>query len=431
MGAGKAHLADADLPSNYIEKEYLVSGLANIYGHDAAGRLVVEKADQPYTTRILIRRPRDRAKYSGVVIFDLLHPEAGVSTLWPSLRDYIIRSGDAYVQLTTRREARNPVLTGTPGAIDRLKQEDPVRYGPIDFRDGGLTWDIISQVGRLIKTSSSENPMRAFRPHSTLAGGFSGSGALTLFYINEGFADGARMPGGRPIFDGYFVGEPSWYPRVNSTVPASLDIDDFDPRQRVKPRDVPAISLYSMLFVSPFGMGRVRPDSDAPDDRYRLYIVSGASHMARRQMEGEFSSLAPKCDYPANTLPLGHYFALTFEYLKLWSKGKGPPPHAPRLELDAAGAVLDANGNPTGGIRSTALDVPIARYFKGSPGFLCELMGAQERYSPEKLRQIYGSEATYVARVTDRAHQLVNEGWLLPQSADEVIHEAKSVKFDD
>ncbi|MET0295352.1 MAG: alpha/beta hydrolase domain-containing protein [Phenylobacterium sp.] len=428
-GAGKAYSADPKLPPSYVEQEYLVSGRANIYGHDAAGRLVVEKADQPYTTRILVRRPRDRAKYSGVVIFDLMHPEAGAATLWGFANDYVVRNGDAYVQVTTRREARNPLLAGTPGPIQRLTSMDPVRYAPIDFPDGGLTWDIISQVGRLVRSDSPENPLRDFRPKQMLAGGWSGSGALTLFYINEGFADGARMPGGGPIFDGYLVGEPSWYPRVNSTVSPAQDIAENDPRQPVKPRDVPAISLYSMGFVHPLGFGRMRPDSDAPGDRYRLYLVPGAYHAGRRIHAGELSGMAPKCAYPGSTVPLDHYVALSLDYLRGWSQGK-PPPHAEPLRLDdKRQPVFDANGNPQGGIRSTALDVPIARHFDGSGGLACSVFGSEERYPPEKLRQLYGSEAEYVKQVTARARELQAQGWLPAYAAEEVIRDAQAVRF--
>ena len=46
----------------YVEQEYLVSGLANIYDYvDAAARsreVEVTAVDRPYTTRILVRRPR-------------------------------------------------------------------------------------------------------------------------------------------------------------------------------------------------------------------------------------------------------------------------------------------------------------------------------------------------------------------------------------
>lgn len=430
-GGGKAHLADTTLPSAYVEEEFLVSGVGNIYAHDAAGALVVKNAARPYTTRILIRRPRDRSQYSGVLVFDLLYPEAGQSTLWPSLRGYIISSRDAYVQVTTRREGRNPVLAGTPGAIDQLKLKDSVRYGPIEFPDGGLTWDIISQIGRLVRTDFPKNPLRDFRPKTIIAGGFSGAGALTLFYINGGFADKARMPGGKPIFDGYFVGEPSWYPRVNSTASTALDMADDDPRQQVQPRDVPAISLYSMWVTTPMGVGRLRADSDAPDDRYRFYVVAGASHVGRTQLEGEYNSQVAKCENPPNTFPLNHYIALTFDYLKRWSQGKKIPPHAPPLELDDRGKpVPDSNGNPKGGIRSTAVDVPAARHFDGAGGFLCELTGADQPFSPEKLRELYGSRAGYVARVAARTRQLQNEGWLLSESAAEVISEAEAVKFD-
>jgi len=44
---------------NYVTKEYFVSGTAN---------------GQPYKTRIVIRKPADNAKFSGLVLAESMHP---------------------------------------------------------------------------------------------------------------------------------------------------------------------------------------------------------------------------------------------------------------------------------------------------------------------------------------------------------------------
>ncbi|MET0182704.1 MAG: alpha/beta hydrolase domain-containing protein [Caulobacterales bacterium] len=434
QGAGRVYAADPQLAAaGYEEREYLVSGTGNIYTYDDARHLKIERPDQPYTTRILVRYPRDPARFSGVVIFDIMHPEAGLGALWLLGSAYIKESGDAYVQVLTRREPRNPLIAGPPSnPVIRIKAFDPVRYAAVDISDGGLTWDIVAQVGRLIRTDSAENPLRAYRPRQMIAGGHSGSGALTLFYVNEGFA-AQRMPDGSAIFDGYLIGEPSWYPRVNSTIPVSRDLPDNDPRQRVAPRSEPAIQLYTMDGVDnwPPDMwrGRERPDSDAANDRFRQYVVAGATHGGRAQLP---EIVASPCDYPTSTFPLDHYFALSLDQLKRWGKDGFTPPHAAPLQRQADGHVAyDADRNPLGGVRSTALDVPIASHFFNTGSSLsCSMAGAQVPFTPARLRALYGTEAAYVARVRARADQLVAEGWLLPYARDEVVRDAQQVRFN-
>src|SRR5678815_4224784 len=44
---------------NYITKEYFVSGMAN---------------GQPYKTRIVIRRPADNSRFSGLILAESMHP---------------------------------------------------------------------------------------------------------------------------------------------------------------------------------------------------------------------------------------------------------------------------------------------------------------------------------------------------------------------
>jgi hypothetical protein len=58
----------------YVEKEYFVSGCANVYDYASNGGLKVRTAGAPYTTRILVRYPADPRKFSGNVIVELLNP---------------------------------------------------------------------------------------------------------------------------------------------------------------------------------------------------------------------------------------------------------------------------------------------------------------------------------------------------------------------
>src|SRR5215216_1885260 len=49
----------------YVEEEYLVSGTANVYTWPAPGPAQVRIPGAPYTTRILVRRPRHPEHASG------------------------------------------------------------------------------------------------------------------------------------------------------------------------------------------------------------------------------------------------------------------------------------------------------------------------------------------------------------------------------
>jgi len=67
--------------AGYVEEEYSVTGLANIYGYvdDAAQSPEVEviEADTPYTTRILVRRPEQAKRFNGTVFLEVLNATAG------------------------------------------------------------------------------------------------------------------------------------------------------------------------------------------------------------------------------------------------------------------------------------------------------------------------------------------------------------------
>jgi Alpha/beta hydrolase domain len=402
----------------YVEEEFIVSGHANVYDYGPSGEVVVETPEVPYATRILVRRPKDARRFSGNVHVETSHPQYGINFIWPRIADYVVDNGDAYVSITTRR------TTGGSSAIEGLKSFDAERYAPIELPEDGLNWDIIGQVGRLLKTRSSGNPLREYRVERLYAQGWSGGGALLLLYISDGFHDRARMPDGSPIFDGYLVGEPSGYPRINSSAP---EIPVSDPRQRVQPRDVPAISLHT----HPQEEFRRRPDGDRRNDRYRVYEVAGAAHSNIRlpriynQPDDAFANGGPLgCAEELSRFPMHHLFKSTLARLDAWaSRGVTPPPSR-RISLLGEGPRLDEHGNPRGGVRTTYVDVPTARYFPNEDRLGCSSFGAQDLIPPEELESLYGNQRGYVNKIVRRVDDLRREGWLLPADAREVRQEA-------
>jgi Alpha/beta hydrolase domain len=396
----------------YVEEEFIVSGTANVYRYGADGAVEVDREGVPYATRILMRRPQSPRRFSGNVHVETSHPQYGFNVVWSQTFDYLLANGDAYVSITTRR------TNNGSSAIEGLEAFDPVRYAPLDFTEDGLNWDIIGQVGRLLKTETPDNPLRDFDVERLYASGWSGGGALLLLFISDGFHDRARMPDGAPIFDGYLVGEPSPYPRINST---AAELPESDERQQVQPRDVPAISLHT----HPQEEYRRRPDGNGPNDRYRVYEVAGGAHGDIRALGG-ISDL--DCTYEVSRFPMHHLFKSTLERLDAWAAHDETPPRSKRLTLDGDGSVtLDQHGNPRGGVRTTYVEVPTARYVaEAGGGLVCGrlLGGGQEPFPPEKLASLYKSHDDYVRKVTRLVQRFQREGWLLPADARAVREEA-------
>jgi hypothetical protein len=89
-----------------------------------------------------------------------------------------------------------------------------------------------------------------------------------------------------------------------------------------------------------------------------------------------------------------------------------------------------------GGVRSTYVDVPVAKYGVPNaadprPGsradFVCAIAGYETPLAAESLRAMYKSKQDYVSQVERRLKQLIDEGWFLPVYADQVIGDASRV----
>ncbi|HEX4250452.1 MAG TPA: alpha/beta hydrolase domain-containing protein [Pseudonocardia sp.] len=441
----------------YSEQEFLVSGRANVYSWPDLATLGIV-ASGPYTTRILVRRPVDPARFSGNVRVEPLNPTAGhdLDPEWEIDHAGFMRDGDAYVGITVQ-----------PASITALKKFDPTRYGrlsmanpqPPDRRcdhtsgpsserhsEDGLAWDIISQVGRLIRTDMPQNPLRDLPIRNSDLVGWSQSGSYDVTYLNA-IARHTAMPDGKAIFDGYLPGAGSYAATpINQCAPV---IEPGDPRVRYNPPNgVPVIVVSTptdFYTAASYNRRTDRPDdSDTPDRRIRLYEIGGGSHLpgdhgrylpsAAELARGGFAP-ETRTAYPLSSFPLQAVLDGAFSNLDNWVTMAVPPPHASRLtvadpDVWPVRAARDMYGNPVGGVRTPAVDVPTATYVERglkAPGSDdSAYAGYDIPFSPGYLQVLYPTHQDYVDKVTADVRTLVAEHWLTQYGGEQLITQAQA-----
>jgi hypothetical protein len=123
-GPGSSIFIAADVPGarlsipltsyDYVEEEYFVRGTAAAYTHSPSGPNVL-RAKFPYTTRIIVRRPVDPKRFSGVVHFEPIHPTQGYVGHWLVLDRYLmsrLRVTDVMRGATSRAAVKTgPILS--------------------------------------------------------------------------------------------------------------------------------------------------------------------------------------------------------------------------------------------------------------------------------------------------------------------------------
>ena len=447
----------------YVEREYFIYGDANVYDWPAIGKLE-SFARGPYTTRILVRRPKDPSKFSGTVIVEALNPSLRYDApiMWMESQDYFIHRGDAYVGVTVK-----------PVAVHSLKLFDPVRYAPLSFKnplppsetcpqsqlppapgglppesspatENGLIWDILSQTGALVRSRSHANPLHDLKVTRVYLTGDSQSGAFVLIYANA-IHPFAKLDDGKPVFDGYLTssaGGPGV--PVNQCSPAA---GPGDPRLVMQPRGVPIIKIINQTDL---GYLNRRPDSDTYPDLYRGYEIAGAAHVhdwvlrwgaadkdvAKTGAAGFLSNdMCKQRDEQGNEFPTQYVLDGAFANLERWSRHRIPPPRAARLQVGdlhhaRATLELDKYGNAKGGVRTPYVDVPLVRYgvYMDGPG-ICELWGYQVPLDPETLKRLYPDRASYVSKVKATTRKILKEHWITERDAEKIIGEAEDMRL--
>jgi len=443
-------------PHGYVEQEFLISGQANVYSWPSLDTLDVV-ASGPYTTRILVRRPTDPARFSGHVRVEPLNPTSGhdLDAEWEIAHDGFMHAGDAYVGITVRPQTLLALRRFDPTRYARLAMSNPLpvpeRCAPYpdaeeNASEDGLAWDIISQVGVLIKTDSPANPLRDLHPRTSTLTGWSQSGSYDLTYL-DAVARHVQLPDRQPVFDDYLPGAGSYAATpINQCAPT---ITPGDPRARYNPpagAPVIVVSTPTDFFTAAsYDRPTDRPaDSDTPARRIRLYEIGGGCHLPGDQ-GNYFPSTSElvragfpaenRVAYPLSTFPLHAVLDAAFADLDAWVSTDTAPPHAARLtpvdpHVWPVRVTRDAYGNALGGVRTPAVDVPTATYLerglKAPRSDNSAYAGYDIAFSPDYLKILYPTHQDYVDKVTADVRTLVTGRWLTPADGKQMISQAQA-----
>jgi hypothetical protein len=469
------------VPEGYVEEEYFVSGTGNLYEYTETGIQIVTPcpaiaargcSNLPYTTRMLVKRPTDPSKFSGTVVTEALNPSANfdIAAVWDRSVDYFVRNGDIFVGWSSKSIIVDQTLKGF----------NPTRYAALNWpyvpspdqsaNDGvydGITFDVAAQIGALFKTNGPTSPISNYNVRRVFEAGFSQDGSFT-FTQADIFDAIERLPGDRGIYDGYLAMGTNGPSDIDFGLTPAGALPSGDPREQMQPRAVPVIqadtetevSLGTLGFAG--GLAYRRPDSNARDDRYRLWEVPGGSHVSNDfslpvitlQLDFAEVSNITVAELPPNgcahqqfvngptvgiagvvspnTFPFAFVQNAAFVALREWVDHDRPPPLANRISVDFTQTppviVRDQFGNAEGGVRTPYLDVPTATYVPTDTaaqvtllsGF-CILDGYNFPFGDAQLDQLYSGHQDYVLRFAHDAERLVRQRfWLEPDAVTAV-----------
>jgi hypothetical protein len=382
----------------YITKEYFVSGTAN-------GR--------PYKTRIVIRRPGEDARFSGLVLAESMHP-SGNPWMFHFTHTYSMTEGHIGLEILT---------SATQGFAEFNRD----RYKDLSVVNG-QAGEIIAQVGALIKSNEKQNPLAGLTVRTMILTGSSASAGVVVNYLPTHMVQ--RLPGMKPIYDGFM-------PTSNG---ANLRLVD-----------VPMIQVPTMRET--MSGATTRPDGDGAGNQFRVYEFAGMAHIDSRDAAAYYPD---PCKLPISRFPMAAYMSVALHHLWQWLDKGTAPPHADRIYMDyntdgdGSLMALDEFGNVKGGIRTTYVDVPtskigvpnsgaeppiknphpfIAARGEAAQNQLCGLANYQIAFTSSQLSRLYKSRKEYQAKVQQRYDTLMKEGWALPVYRAVVLDDAARVSF--
>ncbi len=395
----------------YQVSEVFLSGTAHAYQPTAPlatdGRFsVVESAEAAYTTRAVVARPTRQSRFNGTVVVEWLNVSGGADAGpdWILAHNELVREGFVWVGVSAQKVG-----------VDALRGDDPqrgdaVRYAGLDHPGDSFSYDMYSQAGQAIR-DHADTILGGLRPQRLLSVGESQSAGRLVTYIDavhplagvyDGFLVHSRAAGGAPL------AQP---PQATVPVPAPTAIrDDLD---------VPVMVFQTETDVAFSNLGARQPDTD----RYRLWEVAGTAHFDFYGLDigmtdtgdgqGAVEVLASMqnptnqpnplftCQVPINTGPQHFVLDTAFHAMDRWMAHGVRPPIAPRLETTGSSPVVfatDANGNVRGGIRTPAVDAPVAT-LSGQPqggSQFCFLFGTTVPFTPDQLAALYPNHGRFV-----------------------------------
>ena len=467
--------ADAMAKAGYIEEEFFLSGNANTYDWTGKGHGVKAIAGPgKYVTRILVRRPRDATRFGGNIEVTVLNASLNVDTGGPTDFAQMAKQGDVWIGITTKASTAKA-----------LKKFDPVRYASLDWSnpapaeqrcalptmippymvgnkalfeamakagflgswpeyEDGLVWDMLGQLGLLLKSEQRTAILPGFaKPHVFMTG-ISQSSIYIRTWV-AGFHGRYRDQNGKPVYDGYLAIVGPAMIRINQ---CAKDIELEDAFQKLTPPDVPFISLSSEGEMWQARYTR-QPDAFTRRGGIVSYELAGTSH-SRTDYPGAAPDTLSRpsaedlakagMNWPAapsgmakdgtmpNDLPWAPVLRGAYRNLVLWSRKGIRPPQSAGIALDAKLEISrDEHGNAIGGMRSPYIDAPTATHTGYlTAGGMGGISGKKKAFAPEQLKALYPDQAAYAAKFSASVDRLLKGRWISKEDAEAMKAAARS-----
>jgi Alpha/beta hydrolase domain len=418
-GFTKFDLADV----GYEQSEFFLSGTASAYDVAASpandGKsATTPTTTAPYTTRVVVVRPSNPKDFNGTVVVEWLNVSGGVDAGadWMVGHNQLIREGFAWVGVSAQKVG-----------VEALKGTDPirgdaVRYATLSHPGDEYSYDIFSQAGQALR-DDARTLFSGLKPKHLIAVGESQSAGRLVTYID------ALHPLVH-VYDGYLV-----HSRMGG-VPIRDDLG------------VPVLVFQTETDVGFSGGTARQPDTST----YRLWEVAGTAHYDQYSLttgkedtgdgQGandvldamEHPTSQPSenftCNAPINA-GLAHYVLdAAYHHLNRWVTEGKEPPTAPRLQSssDAPFALAaDEHGNTLGGVRTPAVDAPVATLTGSTTGgtSFCFLFGTTVPFTPEQLASLYPDHGAFVTAWTRATNVARRAGFLVDADAKELVRAAK------
>jgi hypothetical protein len=419
-----------DLESvGYTQSEFFLTGTATAYSPTAPltpdGRwTVAPSSPAPYTTRVVVNRPARQRDFNGTVVVEWLNVSGGVdaSPDWIHTHVELIRRGSAWVGVSAQAVGLN--------ALRELPRGDPLRYESLQHPGDSYSYDMFSQAGRAVRDDAAL--LGGLRAERVLAIGESQSAGRLATYIN------AAHPLAQ-VYDGFLVHSRSSRAAPLSQAPLPAE-GAPTPTMFRDDLDVPVLAFQTETDVAG---GLAARQDDSPT--FRLWEVAGTAHYDqyglaqgatdtgdRRSVAAWFDSMleptnAPissiTCESPINAGPQTYVLRAAIAALDVWVAEGTAPPKAARLETvgpESSAFARDADGNVLGGVRTPAVDAPVAALGgSGQSGAqFCVLFGTTVPLTPEQLTARYDDHQGFAAAWRRATRDAANAGFLVEEDAE-------------
>jgi hypothetical protein len=436
-GPGSPQLLLANYPLSkigYSESEYFFSGTATSYSNVTPLTSNGEWSVQPaataaYKSRLVVVMPTDRAKFNGTVVVEWFNVSGGSDGApdWSLGHDEMIRSGDAYVGVSAQAVG-----------INELQTSDPARYGSLVDPGDSFSYDMFSQAGMAVRAEASIL-LPGLRPTMVIAAGESQSAIFMTTYVDavaplvnvfDSYLIDSRSGGSAPLSQtpqAVINTPPVVFIRTDQRVPVLTFLTETDVLGILDfyPATQPDSRFFSLWETAGTAHGDTYLVTQAADDDTSwgsdLDQFASLTSPPSSVTIGTFSL---SCPVPFNAGEQQYVFHTALHDLVFWTRTGVAPEKMPLLQVDNSTTPpryrLDSNGNVLGGIRTPAVDAPLATLSglppTGAPGF-CLLFGQTTPFTPSQISALYPTHQDFVRQWQRSAYLDQRDGYLLPQDA--------------